>query len=100
MTKTDLEDYNKRLEKENYALRRILLDVKEVVTYVAELDRQDMLETSDYNRGSINALSAISDTVNGHLPDGHYLRFPSFKTRTEEQPAFTVIEGGLSKRRI
>lgn len=99
MTKADLEDYNKRLEKENYVLRRILLEIKEEVSWVAELDGQDMFEDSDYNRGTINALSVISDIVNENLPNGNYLRFPSLKTRTEEPPAFTVIEGGLSKRK-
>ena len=100
MTKADLEEINKRLERENNALYCILLEMKKEVSWVAGLDKQDMFENSDYNRGTINALSVISDIVNEHLPDGHYLRFPSFKTRTEEQPAFTVIEGGLSKRRI
>lgn len=78
---------------------RLLIYLQEV-SWVAELDKQDMFENSDYNRGIINALSVISDIVNEHLPDGHYLRFPSFKTKTEETPAFTVIEGGLSKRRV
>ena len=95
MTKADLEEINKRLERENNALYRILLEMKKEVSWVAGLDKQDMFENSDYNRGTINALSVISDIVNEH-----YLRFPSFKTRTEEQPAFTVIEGGLSKRKI
>ncbi len=71
MTKADLEDYNKRLEKENYALRRILLDVKEVVSYVAELDRQDMFENSDYNRGN-------NQRTLGYF--GHCKRTPSRRT--------------------
>lgn len=100
MTKQDLEEINKRLERENNALYRILLEMKKEVSWVAELDKQDMFEDSDYNRGTINTLSVISDIVNEHLPNGHYLRFPNLKTRNEETPVFTVIEGGLSKRRV
>ena len=100
LTKAELEAELDRARKENEAFRRILLDIKEVMVPAAETFDRDLAEDTPYNRGVKQALYVIADTINSRLKPSSYLRCPPFKNQlVNDGPAFTIIEGGLSKKK-
>lgn len=100
MTKAELEQAYDRVCKENDALCSILYDIKKVMVPAAETFERDFAEDTPYNRGVKQALFVISETINSKLQPSSWLYCPTFKNQLEDhQPAFTIIEGGLSKKK-
>lgn len=101
MTKEQLENLCDRLSKESDFYKSIIYDIKKSIEPVAETYRSGMAEDTDFNLGIQHALSVVSDIINSRVSETSYLHCPSLRNIVEEEKrrgAFTVIEGGLSKR--
>lgn len=100
MTKPELEALCKRLSKENDFCESIIYEIKKVMVSAAEIFSKGLAEESQFNSGIQHALDVVSSIINSKVQETSYLHCPSFKNIVEEEqkPAFTVIEGGLSKK--
>ncbi len=100
MTKAELEEAFDRVCKESNFYYLLLQDIKKVIEPVADVVSRGLADDTPYNQGVINALSEISDTINARLKPNSFLRYPTFKNNlVDTAPAFTIIEGGLSKKK-
>ena len=100
MTKPELEAYCERLAKEGNFYESILYEIKKELVCADQIFSQGLAEESDFNLGVQHALDVVASIINSKVRPTSYLHCPSFKNVVEEQkkPAFTIIEGGLSKR--
>lgn len=102
MTKSELEEYCKRLEKENEFYSSIIYDIKKMLVPASETFRNGLAEETDFNLGIQHALDCVASIINYKVKETSYLHCPSFKNIVEEEkqiPRFTIIEGGLSKHK-
>ena len=100
MTKPELEKHCERLEKESNFYESILYEIKKELVYADEVFSKWLAEESDFNLGVQHALAVVAGIINERVRETSYLHCPSFKNIAEEEqkPAFTIIEGGLSKK--
>lgn len=100
MTKSELEELCNRLSKESDFYESIIYEIKKMLVPAAETFSNGLAEETDFNLGVQHALDVVASIINSKIRQGSYLYCPSFKNVVEEQkkPAFTIIEGGLSKR--
>ncbi len=100
MTKAELEKYCERLSKESDFYESILYDIKKMLIPAAETFKNGLAEETDFNLGVQHALDVVASIINSKIKETSYLHCPSFKNIVEEgqKPAFTIIEGGLSKK--
>lgn len=101
MTKAELEEYCKRLEKESNFYESILYEIKNELVYADEVFSKGLAEESDFNLGVQHALDVVASIINSKVRASSFLHCPSFRNvvAEEEKPAFTIIEGGLSKKK-
>lgn len=102
MTKLELEEVNKRLEKENEIFRNILYDIKQQMVYADDIYSKGLAEETDFNLGIQHTLEIISEIINSKIKESSYLYCPTFRdiiAERESAPTFTIIEGGLSKKK-
>ena len=100
MTKPELEEYCERLAKESNFYESILYEIKKELVYADEVFSKGLAEESSFNLGVQHALAVVADIINEKVRETSYLHCPSFRNIVEEEhkPAFTIIEGGLSKK--
>ncbi len=99
MTKQELETLLDMTKKEKQSYENALFEIKKCMQSAADMFNSGLAEESDFNNGIQNALCVISEIINSHISSYSYLKCPKFKYTDDDKPAFTVIEGGLSKKK-
>lgn len=101
MTKTELEQYCERLAKESNFYQSILYEIKKELVGAHEVFSKGLAEESAFNLGVQHTLDVVADIINEKVSETSYLHCPSFRNivKEERQPTFTIIEGGLSKKK-
>lgn len=101
MTKPELEAYCERLAKESNFYESILYEIKKELVCADQVFGQGLAEESDFNLGVQHALDVVASIINSRIRETSYLHCPSFRNvvAEEQKPAFTIIEGGLSKKK-
>lgn len=100
MTKPELEKHCNSLAQERDFYQSILYEIKKELVYADEVFSKGLAEESAFNLGVQHALDIVAGIINEKVSETSYLHCPSFKNVVEEErkPAFTIIEGGLSKK--